>query len=107
MQFDRVQMVFQNPVKVQEGIAPIRRFEPVTVDLKPVGSSLNGTGYTLYKGAVTFRDMFPERGMLDIVASGPKGRAEDKGTIWSGFQTCDILSGDLVLPPGVTPIFGD
>ncbi len=86
MHFDKVQFVLQKPAKVAP-TAPIRRFEPVTIDMASVGP-LENTGYSLYNGTFAYREMVGDYGSLDLVASGPKGTAENKFIMMLPFKGC-------------------
>ncbi len=74
--FDKVWFVLHKPMPVN-GDAPIRRFEPVTVDMTRI-DGLNGTGYLLYNGKFAYHGFMPERATLDVYAPGSEGTAEAK-----------------------------
>ncbi|OTA94923.1 hypothetical protein M434DRAFT_29467 [Hypoxylon sp. CO27-5] len=86
MEFDSVRLVVPKPVNMIGTLS--LRFEPTAVDLGKV-QTLDGTGYSLYKGSFSFLvDAVGPMKTFDLVASGPKGVVQNNFTRWAEFNFC-------------------
>jgi hypothetical protein len=89
MAFDKVQFIFHKAASLPGSLATV--FEPVTLDMIRVGA-VNDTGYVEYKGSFWYIDRFgAQKKTLDLVADGPKGRAEAKFFEWMRSRHCNPI----------------
>ncbi|KAI1416702.1 hypothetical protein F5Y13DRAFT_186320 [Hypoxylon sp. FL1857] len=81
MESDTVQLAVPKPINMIGTLSA--RFEPTVVNMEKA-QTLNGTGYSLYKGSFSFMvDSIGPMKTFDLVASGPKGTAQNNFTRWA------------------------